>query len=74
MKDVKKYTEFVNESSDYGTICKSHVTALRTVATRLAMKQKMNYTQLILGQENTAKIEEAEQLIYKAMNILKTID
>lgn len=57
-----------------GTICKSHITVLRKVARQLAYKQTMGYSQLILGTENTLKIEEAEQLLYKAMNILKTIN
>ena len=55
-------------------LCKSHVTQLRKVATRLAYKQKMDGTQLILSLENYQKMEQAELLIYKAMNILNTIE
>ncbi len=54
-------------------LCKSHVTALRKVATQLAYKQKMNYTQLILGLKNRNRVERAEKLIYKAMNILEQV-
>ena len=54
-------------------LCKSHLTQLRKVATQLAYKQKMNHCQLILCKENREKIETAEQLIYKAMNLLETI-
>ena len=56
------------------TLCKSHVTQLRKVATKLAYKQKMDCTQLILSVENREKMEQAEQLIYKAMNLLNTIN
>jgi uncharacterized protein YbcC (UPF0753/DUF2309 family) len=55
-------------------LCKSHVTILRKVATQLAYKQKMDGRQLILGLTNKEKIEQAEQLIYKAMNLLETIE
>lgn len=54
-------------------LCKSHCTQLSKVATKLAYKQKMDSTQLILGDENRAKIEEAEKLIYKAINLLQSI-
>lgn len=54
-------------------LCKSHVTQLRKVSTQLAYKQKMDGTQLILGLENKEKIEQAEQLIYKAMNLLQSV-
>lgn len=54
-------------------LCKSHITALRKVATQLAYKQKMNYTQLILGKKNKDRVEKAEKLIYKAMNILSQV-
>ena len=54
-------------------LCKSHVTQLKKVATQLAYKQTMQHTQLIVGNENRTKIEQAEQLIYKAMNLLETV-
>jgi hypothetical protein len=54
-------------------LCKSHCTQLKKVATKLAYKQKMDSTQLILGLDNRNKIEEAEKLIYKAINILQNI-
>jgi len=55
------------------TLCKSHITQLRKVATQLAYKQTMNYIQLIVSVENRNKIEEAERLIYKAINILEQV-
>jgi len=55
------------------TLCKSHITVLRKVATQLAYKQTMAYTQLILGETNREKIEQAEQLLYKAINLLEQI-
>ena len=55
-------------------LCKSHITQLRNVATKLAYKQKMNSTQLILSVENRKKIEQSEQLIYKAINLLETVN
>ena len=54
-------------------LCTSHCTQLRKVATKLAYKQKMDSTQLILGEKNRDKIEQAEQLIYKAINLLQQI-
>lgn len=54
-------------------LTKSHCTKLANVATALAYKQKMDGTQMILGLENRAKMEEAEKLIYKAINILRQI-
>lgn len=54
-------------------LCKTHITILRNVNTRLAYKQKMDGTQLILSKENKEKIEAAEKLIYSAMNLLETI-
>jgi len=55
------------------TLCKTHITQLRKVSARLAYKQKMDGTQLILCLENRQKIEQAEQLIYKAINLLQQI-
>ena len=55
-------------------LCKTYITALRKVSTQLAYKQTMTHTQLILGLENRKKVEKAEQLIYKAMNLLETIE
>lgn len=55
------------------TLFKTHVSKLRKVSTALAYKQKLDGTQLILCKENRQKVEQAEQLIYKAMNILETI-
>lgn len=54
-------------------LCKSHVTQLRKVAIQLAYKQTMQHTQLILSVENRKKMEEAENLIHKAMNLLENI-
>lgn len=54
-------------------LCKSHITALRKVGTQLAYKQTMQHTQLILGESNRKAMEEAERLIYKAMNLLTQI-
>jgi len=54
-------------------LCKSHVTVLRKVARQLAYKQKMDSTQLILAEKNRSRIEKAEQLLYKAINILEQI-
>jgi hypothetical protein len=54
-------------------LCKTHITQLRKVATQLAYKQTMTHTQLILSVENRQKMEEAEKLVYKAMNLLETI-
>lgn len=54
-------------------LCRSHITKLRKVATQLAYKQKMDSTQLILGKKNREKVEMAEKLIYKAINILSQV-
>jgi predicted secreted protein len=56
------------------TLCSSHIQTLNKVATQLHNKQKMDYTQMILGNKNINRIEKAEQLIYKAMDILHKID
>ena len=56
------------------TLCKSHITLLKKVARQLAYKQKMNYTQLIVGEKNRDKMEDAEKLIYKAINLLETVN
>lgn len=55
------------------SLCKSHITQLRKVATQLAYRQTMSYTQLILSETNENKIKEAEYKIYNAINILKEI-
>ena len=54
-------------------LCKTHINRLSKVATQLAYKQTMTYTQLILGEKNKQRVEEAEQLIYKAINLLKQV-
>lgn len=54
-------------------LCRSHITKLRKVATQLAYKQKMDCTQLILGKENKERVEMAEKLINKAINILSQV-
>lgn len=54
-------------------LTRSHCTLLRKVATKLAYKQKMDSTQIILTVENQMKMEQAEQLIYKAINLLQNI-
>lgn len=54
-------------------LCRSHLTVLRKVATQLAYKQTMQYTQLILSVENRSLIEVAEKKVYEAINILEQI-
>ena len=54
-------------------LTKSHITQLSKVATQLALQQKMNYTQLIMKEENQKRFKEAEELIYKAMSILRDV-
>lgn len=55
-------------------LTKSHCTALAKVAQKLAYRQKMDSTQLILGTENEKKVQQAEQLIHDAIRILSTIN
>jgi hypothetical protein len=55
-------------------ICSSHINLLRKVSTQLAYKQTMGFSQIILGESNRAKMEEAEKLIYKAINLLSAIE
>lgn len=54
-------------------LCKTHVTQLQKVARQLAYKQTMTHTLLILSVDNRQKMESAEQLIYKAINLLEQI-
>lgn len=56
------------------TLCESHVKALIKVTIQLHLKEKMDWTQLILGEENTIRIEEAEHLLNKAIDLLRKID
>jgi septin family protein len=55
-------------------LCKSHINYLQKVVSQLAMRQTMSYTLLILGEKNSAKIAEAQELIEKAINILKEVE
>jgi hypothetical protein len=50
-----------------------HITSLSKVLNQLAYKQTMNYTTLLLSEDNTDKINEAKELISKAMSILETV-
>lgn len=54
-------------------LCKSHITQLNKIAAQLTMRQKMNYTQLILSPKNQDKVDEAKQKIYEAVSILKEV-
>lgn len=54
-------------------LCKSHITQLCKVGWKLAYKQKMDGTQLILGAKNQKRMKKAEQLISKAIKQLSEI-
>lgn len=54
-------------------LCKSHLTQLEKVETRLALNQTMNYTPLLLCQDNYYKIHKAKEHIREAMEILSTV-
>ncbi len=55
-------------------LCKSHLTLLRKVETRLANNQTMNYTSMILSSKNFQKIFKAQEHIREAMAILLTVE
>ncbi|MFX0183349.1 MAG: hypothetical protein ACFE95_09745 [Candidatus Hodarchaeota archaeon] len=52
---------------------KSQITQLQKVCRRLAYSQTMQEKDIILSPKNERKRAEAEQLIYKAMNLLEEI-
>lgn len=52
----------------------SNINHLGKVCNHLAYSQKMNGTQVILGGYNEAALHEAEELIYRAMRLLRSID
>ncbi len=54
-------------------LCKSHVTQLSKVQRQLALNQKMDCTQLILGEVNKDKVEKAKKLIGEAMILLNEV-
>lgn len=54
-------------------LCKSHVSRLRKITERLAYSQKMDGTQLILSDQNSKKLKDAEQKIYEAIRLLDAI-
>ena len=53
---------------------KSQITQLRKVCNYLTYSQTMQGKQVLLCLKNEQKRLEAEQLIYKAMNLLKEIE
>jgi hypothetical protein len=54
-------------------LCKTHITALKKVARQLEFNQTMNYTQLILGENNKNRIGRALTLLYIIMNTLEEV-
>jgi hypothetical protein len=54
-------------------LCKTHITALKKVARQLELEQTMNYTQLILGENNKNRIGRALTLLYIIMNTLEEV-
>ena len=55
------------------SLCASHITKLLKVTNQLSLKQKINYTQLILNEKNNNIIKEAQNLIDAAIKKLDTI-
>ena len=56
------------------TIVSSHIKALQKVRQQLCMRQTMTYTQIIAGEKNIRKINDAEDLIFRAINKLSEVE
>jgi len=54
-------------------LCKTHITQLIKVRNALAIRQKMNGTQLLLSTKNKKYMDEALRKIEESMNLLNQI-
>lgn len=52
------------------SLCRSHMRQLRKVSIRLAHREKMDGSKLVLCEENKETIDEAKKLINKAIILL----
>ena len=52
----------------------THIKALSKIYGQLKLRQKMNYTQLLLGNKNENRFDTAMILIQKAMKILNSVE
>jgi len=54
-------------------LCKTHITQLIKVRNALAIRQKMNGTQLLLSTKNKKYMDKALRKIEESMNLLNQI-
>ena len=77
MRKIRAYSIEVNktikEMKKMG-LCKSHITQLNKVATKLAYKLTMQDSTMVVGEKNKRKIERAEQKIYDVIKILRKVE